>query len=170
MNTLQNRHPILQRGRYVTFDYDLEWIERVLTEAAQEAGMNLPFGREVAEGILMYLDKYCPLRTLPLEYFFARVRGLLREIGLPLVAEHLHEQMPPVDIDLDELAGEEPLPLFFDEKLRRRMEELKKCGLTVYRFSGMKHCSMVLGARRRACPTQRRALQELHSFLACQAA
>lgn len=165
-----DQHPVLQRGRYITSDYDLSWLERVLTEAAQEAGVNLPFAQEVAAGVLMYLDEYCPLRTLPLEYFFARVRGLLREIGLPLVAEHLHEQMPPVEIDLDALAGEEPLPLFFYEKLKRRMEELRQKGLTSYRFSGMKHCSLVLGARQRACPTQRRVLQELRSFLAFQAA
>lgn len=162
--------PMLQAGRCIVADYDLQWIESVMQEAAQSAGVRLPYCREVAAGVLMYLEEHCPLKAMPLEYLFARMRSLLREIGLPLIAEHLHEQMPPVDIELDELADEAPLPLFFYAKLRERMEELRKMGLTSYRFSGAHRCSLKLGKRRRACPTQRKALDELQSFLAYQAA
>lgn len=162
--------PLLQAGQCVAADYDRQWIEALLEEAAQEAGVTLPFCREVAEGMLIYLEEYCPLKALPLEYLFARMRSALREVGLPAIADHLHQQMPPVDIELDALAGEAPLPLFFYTKLRARMEELRSLGLTAYRFSGAHRCSLVLGRRRRACPTQRRALHELQSFLASQAA
>ncbi|MCH5284778.1 MAG: hypothetical protein J1E42_04175 [Akkermansiaceae bacterium] len=162
--------PFLQSGQCIVADYDLQWIEDVLQEAAHEAGVSLPFRRELAEGVLLYLEEKCQLKALPLEYLFGRLRSVLRALGLPLIAEHLHEQMPPVDIELDALAGESPLPLFFYAKLRERMEALRRMGLTAYRFSGAHRCSLLLGSRRRACPAQRKMLQELESFLAAQAA
>ncbi len=170
MTIAEYRRPLLQKGQCIAADYGVEWVEQVLCEAAREAGVSLPYSREVAEGIMKYLDEWCNLPTLPLEYFFARVRSLLREIGLPLVAEHLHAQTPPVDIELDELAKEEPLPLFFYTKLSERMEELRSRGVNVYHFSGAHRCSLVLGGRRRSCPTQRRALSELRKFIAARAA
>lgn len=162
--------PLLQSGRCIVADYDTAWLERVLKESAREAGTWLPCAHEVAEGILFYLEERCPLRTLPVEFLFARIRGLLREIGLPLVADHLHTQLPPVDIELDRLAGENPLPLFFYTRLQERMNVLRELGMTTYRFSGAQKCSLVLGCRRRACPAQRQALKELRLFLANQAA
>lgn len=170
MRIAEHRRPLLQRGQCIAADYGEEWVEQVLREAAKEAGVSLPYAREVAEGIVQYLDEWCRMPTLPLEYFFARVRNLLREIGLPRVADHLHVQTPPVDIELDTLAGEEPLPLFFYTKLRERMEDLRRRGLNVYHFSGAHRCSLVLGARRRSCPTQRRALRELQQFITAGAA
>lgn len=170
MIAAQYSRPMLQAGQCVVNDYDLQWIENLLQEAAQEAGVRLPFCREVAAGMLMYLEQRCQLKSMPLEYLFARMRHLLREIGLPLIADHLHEQMPPVDIELDALAGEAPLPLFFYAKLRERMEALRGLGLTAYRFSGAHRCSLVLGKRSRSCPAQRTALHELQSFLTRHAA
>lgn len=162
--------PLLQTGNCVVGDYDLQWIEHVLHEAAQECGVSLPYAHEVATGVLMYLEEACPLKSVPLEYFFGRMRHLLCEIGLPRIAEHLHPQLPPVDIELDALAGETPLPLFFYTKLKQQMDDLRKLGMTTYRFSGVHRCSLLLGSRRRSCPTQRRALRELQSFIATQAA
>lgn len=170
MIATEYKRPLLQHGSCLASDYDAQWIEALLAEAAQEAGVRLPFCHEVAEGILMYLEKRCPLKALPLDYLFGRMRQVLREVGLPLIADHLHRQMPPVDIELDTLADETPLPLFFYTKLRDHMDELRRMGLTAYRFSGAHKCSLLLGRRRRACPAQRKALHELESFLATQAA
>ncbi len=164
------KRPYLQTGECITCDYDCEWLEDVLHEAAQTAGVFLPYEHEVAQGILQYMEQYCPLKALPLKYFFGRMRGVLREIGLPRIADALQEQLPPVSIPLDALAGENPLPLFFYTELKHRMDDLRRRGLTSYRFSGAHRCSLVLGRRRRSCPTQRRVLHELRSFLAYQAA
>ena len=90
---------------------------------------------------------------------------MLEEVGLPLIASHLRNQTPPVEISLDSLAGEAPLPLFFYTELNTRLQDLQRLGLTSYHFSGKKRCSLLLGSRRRACPTQRRALAELDAFL-----
>ncbi len=165
MIALKPYRPFLQTGHCVISEYDRGWVEQLLTDAAQEAGTSLPCSAEIAQGIMLYLEQECPLATVPLEYLFERMRRLLREIGLPLIAAHLHTQTPPVDIELDTLAGETPLPLFFYTELRRRMDSLRNLGLTSYHFSGKKRCSLTLGARRRVCPAQQRALEELDAFL-----
>ncbi len=168
MIAFRNNRPVLQTGHCVIGDYDQEWLENVLAEAAEAAEVSLPFRAEIARAVLLYLEDSCPLHAVPLEYLFSRIRSLLREVGLPRIAEHLRKQAPPVDIDLDALASEAPLPLFFYQELQRRMEELRRLGLDTYRFRGWKACSLRLGKRRRACPTQRRELAELERFVAAQ--
>ena len=133
--------------------------------AAEAAGTKLPLRDEIATGILMYLEENCPLHAVPLDYLFDRMRRLLEQIGLPLIAANLRKQTPPVDIELDALAEETPLPLFFYTELRRRMDNLRQIGLNTYHFSGKKECSLALGDRRRVCPAQKLALKELDAFL-----
>ncbi len=165
MISFKNKRPLLQNGYCVFSDYDLSWLVNVLQEAATEAGTTLPFKEEIAAGVLMYLENNCPLHAVPLDYLFERMRNLLNQIGLPLIAAHLRKQTPPIDIELDTLAAEAPLPLFFYTELRRRMDNLRDKGLTNYHFSGKTRCSFALGDRRRACPTQRQALAELNAYL-----
>lgn len=157
--------PLLQTGSCVIADYDEKWLEQVLQNAADEAGVKLPFRAEIARAAMLYLEEECPLRSVPLKYLFDKIRRMLFEVGLPLIALHLHNQTPPVDIDLDALACEQDLPLFFYTELGQKLEKLRRMGLNSYHFSGKERCSLMLGARRRACPTQRRALEELDAFL-----
>ena len=165
MIAYKNNRPVLQTGHCVISDYDREWLAGVLQEAAEAAGTTLPMKDEIANGILLYLETHCPLHSVPLDFLFERMRRLLEQIGLPLIAANLRKQTPPVDIELDTLADEAPLPLFFYTELRRRMETLRSVGLNTYHFSGKKACSLALGDRRRACPAQQRALNELNAFL-----
>lgn len=166
MVAIRNNRPLLQTGHCVISDYGCDWVERVLQEAADEAGVHkIPFRAEIARAVMLYLEKECPLPTVPLEYLFARLREVLHQVGLPLIAEHLRCQTPPVDIDLRELAESEPLPLFFYTELQQRLDGLQRLGLNTYHFSGRKPCSLALGSRRRSCPTQKRALEELDAFL-----
>lgn len=165
MIAAQHSRPLLQTGHCVIADYGQEWLESVLQEAADAAGTTLPFKEEIARAVLLYLDRECPLHTMPLDYLFDRMRHMLDEAGLPLIALHLRCQTPPVDIMLDELADESALPLFFYTELGHRLENLHRMGLNTYRFTGKKRCSLLLGSRRRACPTQRQALEELDAFL-----
>ena len=165
MISFKNNRPLLQNGYCVFSDYDLAWLVNVLQEAADNAGTKLPFKEEIAAGVLQYLETNCPLHAVPLDYLFDRMRNLLNQIGLPLIATHLRKQTPPVDIELDTLADETPLPLFFYTELRRRMDALRSKGLNSYHFSGAERCSFALGDRRRACPTPQRALDELNAFL-----
>lgn len=170
MIAFKNNLPVLQTGHCVISDYGVEWFEQVLQEAAEASGCGkLPFCREIAQSVVLYLQQECPLHAVPLDYLFTRMRNMLRAVGLPLIAENLRCQTPPVDIELDTLAAEKDMPLFFYTELGARLEQLRRMGLNTYHFSGKKDCSLRLGHRRRACPTQQRALEELDAFLASQA-
>ena len=169
MVAVLNNHPLLQTGHCVISDYGTPWLEQVLQEAADAAGVHhIPFRAEIAQAVMLWLEKECPLRSVPLEYLFARLREVLHKVGLPLIAENLRCQTPPVNIDLRELAEADPLPLFFYTELQHRLDGLQRLGFNTYRFSGRKSCSLALGSRRRACPTQQRALEELDAFLSAR--
>lgn len=168
MISFKNRRPLLQTGHCVISDYDREWLESVLQQAADSAGVTLPFRDEIAKAILLYLEEKCPLHAVPLEYLFQRIASMLRQAGLPRIADYLRVQTPPVVIDLHEMATQSPLPLFFYSKLEQHLEHLRRLGLTTYEFAGVESCSKLLGARRRACPAQRRVLDELNAFLSAR--
>ncbi|MBR2145614.1 MAG: hypothetical protein IKK73_05445 [Akkermansia sp.] len=166
MIAFKNNRPLLQTGHCVISDYDATWLEDVLQQAADAAGVSLPFRGEIARAILLYLEEQCPLHAVPLDYLFQRIARMLRQAGLPLIADHLRLQTPPVVIDLRAMAEQSPLPLFFYNALEQHLEHLRRLGLTTYEFAGAESCSKLLGDRQRTCPTQRRVLSELNAFLA----
>ena len=105
MISFKNNRPLLQNGYCVFSDYDLAWLVNVLQEAADSAGTKLPFKEEIAAGVLQYLETSCPLHAVPLDYLFDRMRNLLNQIGLPLIATHLRKQTPPVSTENKKLFG-----------------------------------------------------------------
>ena len=165
MIAFKNKRPLLQTGHCVISDYDAAWLEDVLQQAADSAGVKLPFREEIARAILIYLEEKCPLHAVPLDYLFQRIARMLRQAGLPLIADHLRLQTPPVIVNLQEIAEKSPLPLFFYSELEQHLAQLRRLGLTTYEFAGAESCSKLLGDRRRSCPTQRRMLDELNAFL-----
>ncbi len=165
MIAFKNKRPLLQTGHCVISDYDAAWLEDVLQQAADSAGVKLPFREEIARAILIYLEEKCPLHAVPLDYLFQRIARMLRQAGLPLIADHLRLQTPPVIVNLEEIAEKSPLPLFFYNELEQHLAQLRRLGLTTYEFAGAESCSKLLGDRRRSCPTQRRMLDELNAFL-----
>ena len=165
MIAFKNKRPLLQTGHCVISDYDATWLEDVLQQAADSAGVKLPFREEIARAILIYLEEKCPLHAVPLDYLFQRIARMLRQAGLPLIADHLRLQTPPVIVNLQEIAEKSPLPLFFYSELEQHLAQLRRLGLTTYEFAGAESCSKLLGDRRRSCPTQRRMLDELNAFL-----
>ncbi len=166
----RNNRPLLQTGHCVIGDYDLNWLESLLDDAAAQGQVTLPFKREIAMGIMTYLESSCPLRTLPLDYLFTRIREMLSSLGLERIAQHLRKLTPPVDVDLDMIAQQQPLPLFFYTELRKRVEQLRELGLTSYHFTGVEDCSLRLSARQRSCPATRREQDEIVAFLQREAA
>ena len=57
MIAFKHNLPLLQTGYCVISDYGVEWIERVLQDAADRAGVKLPFRDEIARAVLLYLEK-----------------------------------------------------------------------------------------------------------------
>lgn len=159
------RLPVLQSGHCVVTSYDVDWLVTVLEDAAKKAEVSLPFKREIAAGVLVYLAELYPLPSIPLEFLFDRLRQALKDMGLPLIADHLVTQTPPVDINLGKLARQTPLPLFFYTELKEMVERMRCRGITRYHFQGNEECSMLLGDKRRHCPAQQRELRELNACL-----
>lgn len=162
---LKSQAPQLQTAYCLIDEYDEAWVETLLRDAAQKAGITLPYAGDMAQSIMYYLREEVDLKTIPLEQFFYQLKEMLVHLGFEVIAEQLVRQTPPVDVRLDTMAKESPLPLFFYSKLNSKIKELKQLGITHFRFQGKRKCSIILGARRRACPASRKALYELNAFL-----
>lgn len=165
MITLQQQQPMLQTGYCVIADYNEAWLEQVLEEAAQRAGVRVPFKRDMAQAIMLYLKTSVTRPSIPLEQLYQQIERMLTEMGLPLIAQNLRHDTPPVNISLDSIAQQSPIPIFFYTELKRKIDKLRQIGLTRYRFLNKKECSILLVDRQRACPASKEALIELEAFI-----
>lgn len=159
---------MLQTGYCVIADYDETWLEQVLEEAAQRAGTRVPFKKEMAQAIMLYLKTSVTRPSIPMEQLYQQIERMLRDMGLETIAQHLRHDTPPVDITLDAIAQQAPIPIFFYTELKRKIDKLKQLGLTRYRFLNKQQCSIILVDRRRACPASKEALAELEAFIQVQ--
>ena len=157
--------PLLQTGSCVFADYDEAWIELVLEEAAEAAGIKLSYGADIAKAVIAALQDKNELQAMPLELLFIKMRDSLHALGLESLAKTLQTQTPAVRIALDSIAQESPIPLFFYAELNNRIKKLRSIGVNRYHFSGIIPCSLILGQRRRRCPATMRNEEELQSFL-----
>lgn len=163
--------PALQNRFCVFSDYNAAWIAGLLQDAADRAGIPLPFKEEITQSVMLYLEEYYPLSSMPLDYLFERMRAMLREVGLHTLAAHLRRQTPPVEISLAETAAATPLPLFFYAGLKRTIDDLREKGLTNCIFSGKKECALTLSRKKRWSKESQRTMSELNHFIAaCSAA
>lgn len=165
MIALKNHRPVLQSGHCVFSDYDRDWFDGILQEAADRAGVPLPFREEIVNAIMLYLETACPLNSLPIDYLFRRIRLMLANVGLTPLARHLREQTPPVEIPLDHMASRAPMPLFFFTALKTELDHLKSLGLNTYNFSGKKQCVLAMEGGKRWNRKAQALLEELDSFL-----
>ena len=96
MISIIGNRPALQIGRYQVIDYDTEWLDDALRRAARAADHeDFPFVADIRSGIVKYLETKCPLKLLPLEDLFERMRKMLVKIGCERIAEKLEPLAPP---------------------------------------------------------------------------
>ncbi len=157
--------PALQNRFCVFSGYDAGWIGDVLQEAADRAGVSLPFKEEIVRSVMTYLEEYYPLRAMPLDYLFERIRSMLAEVGLRPLAAHLRKKTPPVNIPLDDIAPKYPYPLFFYAGLKREIESLREKGFTSYVFSGKKECVLALRHKKRWGKRSQLMMNDLDNFI-----
>lgn len=161
----QETLPVIQNRACIFTDYDESWIASLLQKAADKAGVPLPFKEEIARSVMLYLEKYYPLGTIPLDFLLTRMRSSLHRIGLHRVAAALSKETPPVKISLDTLAHNCPLPLFFYSNLRRKIENLRRAGMLNCTFSGKEECVYALSNGKHRGKTAQKISEELDSFL-----
>ncbi len=147
MISLIGNRPAIQVGRYQVLHYDTSWLGDALRRAAAAAQRDdFPFVDEIRKGIETYLETRCPLRLLPLEDLFARLRHMLNRIGCEGIAEKLEPLAPPVTLSLAGAAREagNGFELAFFETLRRELAHLREAGAEEIRFTGLRESAQLL--------------------------
>lgn len=157
--------PVLQSRSCVFSDYNEAWIADTLQDAADRAGIPLPFREEITRSVMLYLEEYYPLSSMPLDYLFERMRAMLREVGLARLADHLVARTPAVDISLPELAGHAPLPLQFFPSLKEEVAKWRNIGVNACAFTGRRECALILSGKQRWSARSREMLDELDGFI-----
>jgi hypothetical protein len=139
--------PALQVGRFQVIDYDTAWLDSALERAARAADHeDFPFVTDIRSGVVQYLETKCPLKLLPLEDLFSRMRKMLVKIGCEKIAEKLEPLAPPVTVSLVHSAMEagNGFELAFFETLRSELSDLRAAGAEEIRFTGLKESAMIL--------------------------
>jgi hypothetical protein len=145
--SLIGNRPALQIGRYQVIDYDTKWLDSALHRAALAANHeDFPFVADIRSGIVQYLETKCPLKLLPLEDLFARMRKMLIKIGCERIAEKLQPLAPPVTVSLVRSAMEagNGFELAFFEMLRFELSDLRAAGAEEIRFTGLRESTLIL--------------------------
>jgi hypothetical protein len=139
--------PALQIGRFQVIDYDTAWLDDALQRAAKAAEHeDFPFVSDIRSGVVQYLETKCPLKLLPLEDLFERMRKMLVKIGCERIAEKLQPLAPPVTVSLVHSAMEagNGFELAFFETLRFELGDLRAAGAEEIRFTGLRESTMIL--------------------------
>jgi hypothetical protein len=145
--SLIGNRPALQIGRYQVIDYDTEWLDSALHRAALAANHeDFPFVAEIRSGIVEYLETKCPLKLLPIDELYDRLRRMLVKIGCEKIAEKLAPLAPPVTVSLVRAAMEagNGFELAFFEMLRSELASLRAAGVEEIHFTGLRESAMVL--------------------------
>ena len=137
MICLSGNLPPLKVGRQKVVGYQTDWIERALARAAEAGGhQDCPFLECISEGVLHYLQHHCTFQLFPIEALYDRMRGMLRKIGCPDIADHLAPLAPPVTVSLvgpARLAGPKAKETLF-EILNEEIRLLQQSGAELIRF------------------------------------
>ena len=147
MISLIGNRPALQIGRYQVIDYDTAWLDLALRRAAIAAEVeDFPFVEDIRSGVVQYLETKCPLKLLPLEELFARMRKMLVKIGCDHIAAKLAPLAPPVTVSLVRTAMQagNGFELAFFETLRMELTDLRAAGAEEIRFSGLRESLLIL--------------------------
>ena len=168
MISLIGNRPALQIGRYQVIDYDTAWLDDALRRAAVAAELeDFPFVADIRGGIVQYLETKCPLKLLPIDELFDRMRKMLVTIGCGKIADNLRPLAPPVTVSLIRAAMDagNGFELAFFETLRTELSDLKAAGAEEIRFIGLRESSLILRGTsdwNKQCDS---LLVEIHAFL-----
>lgn len=168
MISLIGNRPALQIGRYQVIDYDTEWLDSALHRAALAANHeDFPFVADISSGIVQYLETKCPLKLLPLDELYDRMRRMLVRIGCEKIAEKLEPLAPPVTVSLVRTAMEagNGFELAFFEMLRSELANLRAAGAEEIRFTGLKESAMILRGASKWNKQCQALLGEIEAFL-----
>jgi len=166
--SLIGNRPALQIGRYQVIDYDTAWLDSALRRAARAAEHeDFPFVDDIRSGIVKYLETRCPLKLLPLDELYDRMRRMLVKIGCQKIAEKLEPLAPPVTVSLVRAAMEagNGFELAFFEMLRAELCDLRAAGAEEIRFTGLRESALILRGTSKWNKQCQILLSEIEAFL-----
>lgn len=143
MISLPQRQPLLSIGDLPLSPCDGEWLQARIEEAAQAAGRgDFWLARDIACGIMLYLEKDFVGTVIALPNLLERVRMLLEKLDCADVAAHLDSSPPPMHFWLPQIAEEagNGFELAFFSSLRARLEACTAHGVREVRLSGLRPC------------------------------
>ncbi len=168
MISLIGNRPALQIGRHQVIDYDTSWLDSALRRAARAADHeDFPFVDDIRGGIVKYLETKCPLKLLPLEELYGRMRRMLVTIGCQKIAENLQPLAPPITLSLVRAAREagNGYELAFFEMLRTELVALREAGAEDLRFTGLRESTLILRGASKWNSQCQPLLSEIENFL-----
>ncbi|GHC52064.1 hypothetical protein [Roseibacillus persicicus] len=147
MICLVGNRPVLQVGNHQIVGYGVTWIETALSRASIAADRDdFPFIEDIRDGIIHYLENKCPLRLLPIEDLYARMRRMLDRIGCSAIGDHLKILTPPVTLSLARTAREMPagFELGFFQRLGAEVDALHQLGTEEVHFTEIHEATLIL--------------------------
>ena len=132
MICLASHMPLLRIGHHDVSHYEEGWLERVLRQAAHQAGHEgwWPAG-DVARGVWQFLSERFDGNIITLQELFQKVHHTLQTIGFPEIANQVQAEPPPMELCLLELAREaDGLEIAFFRTLAHDLGELREIGTT----------------------------------------
>lgn len=168
MISLIGNRPAIQVGRHQVLHYDTSWLGVALRRAAAAAERDdFPFVEEIRKGVETYLETRCPLRLLPLEDLFDRMRHMLQRIGCDGIAEKLEPLAPPVTLSLvgAARAAGNGFELAFFEHLRKELTDLRAAGAEEVRFTGLRESAILLCGAEKWDSRCEAMLADIRSFI-----
>ena len=169
MISLIGNRPALQVGRYQVIDYDTTWLDDALRRAALAADhADFPFVADIRGGIVKYLETKCPLKLLPLEELYDRMRRMLVVIGCGFIADKLEPLAPPLTVSLVRAAVEagNGFELAFFATLGAELRDLRAAGAEQIHFSGQRESTLILRGTAKWNTHCDKLLGEIDTFLA----
>jgi hypothetical protein len=143
MISLPNQQPLLSVGDLPLAPCEEEWLHLRIQDAALAAGRgDFWVARDIARGVMDYLERDYKGTVIALPALLDRVRALLHRLDCADVAAHLDASPPPLTLALPQLATDagNGFELAFFSSLRHRLLAGQAHGIREVRLSGLRLC------------------------------
>jgi len=160
--------PVLKVGDHQVAIYDTAWIETALHRATVAADRDdFPFINDIRDGIVHYLENKCPLRLLPIEDLYSRMKKMLDRIGCPAIAENLTILTPPIFLSLARTARLFPkgFELGFFQQIRDEVQKLHQLGTEEVHFTEIREATLLLSGTKTWTPKCDEIQADIEVFL-----
>jgi hypothetical protein len=162
--------PLLQVGDRGVSDYSSEWLETSVRAAAAEAGHDeWWFATDIVRSLFLYLKERFHASVITVNELFEKLRLTLVALGFNDIADHLHDEVPPVAISLVRLANEAMVSGAYEFRFFQRLEESLDSALgaetKVVQVQGLKTAVRRLCGAKRWSPACEKLHKEILTFM-----